>query len=266
MAKWFFTDFDGTLRNSRNNDLKLNPDDHQFVLNFIEKGNILAVATARPYMQIKKFLKQHYNLRPDYLICSNGSCVYDKSGNLLYDNPIPKLEQKELFDTLKKYEENVIGLIYTTINKEEVLFHKTWNEELKDAYFGMMPENKSLESLEQADILSMRIIVEENLKVQIERFAEKFRLTIGQYIFNFNDGIYIDITSIKTTKGQAIRQLQKLTKFDDKDVIVAGDDVNDFSMFEEFYENSYLIKQERNATFRSQAKKVIEQIHEIEVD
>lgn len=129
-----------------------------------------------------------------------------------------------------------------------------------------MPENDSLESLEKQAILSMRIIVDEVLKERIEKLVEKFKSTIGCFIFNFADGIYIDITCIKTTKGQAIRELQRFVNFADADVIVAGDDVNDLSMFEEFYESSYLVKQERNESFRDRAKKIVDQIHEIEVE
>nr|WP_244756266.1 hypothetical protein [Mycoplasma mycoides] len=46
--------------------------------------------------------------------------------------------------------------------------------------------------------------------------------------------------------------------------MVAGDDYNDLSMFEMFYDNSYMCKHEHNKNIRNKAKYLINNIWEIE--
>ncbi|SYV96665.1 Cof-like hydrolase [Mycoplasma putrefaciens] len=49
----------------------------------------------------------------------------------------------------------------------------------------------------------------------------------------------------------------------DENIIVVGDDYNDLSMFEMYYQNSYICKQEHNKQFRNKARYSIDFISQI---
>ncbi|WP_031542407.1 HAD-IIB family hydrolase [Mesoplasma photuris] len=259
--KWFITDFDGTLRNSRNNDLKLNPHDEVFIKKIVKSDNKLVIATARPHMQIKAFLKKNYNIEPDYLICNNGTIIVNKKGDLLHKNSVSKEGIVEMCQKLKETD-GIHGIVYNTPDKEGVLFHTNWTTDLTNAFFGMTPDNGKIEDIIDLEILSIRIMSDISNKYIFEEFNEADNDL--NFIFSTSDNfLNADLTSKDAHKGSAIRVLQQIAKFDDQDVLVAGDDYNDLTMFAEFYENSYIVKQEHNKNIRDKANNVITQIHEI---
>ncbi|WP_026389434.1 HAD-IIB family hydrolase [[Acholeplasma] multilocale] len=261
--KWLFTDFDGTLRNSRNDDLLLNPKDYEFVKRWQEQGNKLVIATARPFKQMKSYLVEKYNLKPDYLICSNGGAVFNFDGELLFSNPITNSDLNALLDVIETNEEKAYGVIYSSINKEDVLFHKYWNDMLTEAYLGLVPENLPVDAIRNEGIFSFRLVVDESLRETFKEFDRNY-LDSAFFYTNYGDELNVDVTNSLTNKGYAIRGLQNVLGFKDEDVYVVGDDINDKSMFKEFFETSFIVRQDRNETFRHKAKNLIEQIYEIE--
>ncbi len=79
------SDYDGTF-NEDNRLSKINKNINA-VKRFMENGNIFAFATGRNYESIKKEITK-YHIPYNYLICSNGSTVFDHEDNILFQNTL----------------------------------------------------------------------------------------------------------------------------------------------------------------------------------
>ncbi len=90
--KLLVSDYDGTF-NEDNKLSKINKN-IEAVKRFMDSGNIFAFATGRNYDSIKKEITK-YHIPYNYLICSNGSIVFDHKDRVLFQNTI-------LVDTVKK--------------------------------------------------------------------------------------------------------------------------------------------------------------------
>lgn len=83
--KLLVSDYDGTF-NEDNRLSKINKN-IDAVKRFMENGNIFAFATGRNYESIKKEITK-YHIPYNYLICSNGSTVFDHKDNILFQNTL----------------------------------------------------------------------------------------------------------------------------------------------------------------------------------
>lgn len=90
--KLLVSDYDGTF-NEDNKLSKINKN-IDAVKRFMDSGNIFAFATGRNYDSIKKEITK-YHIPYNYLICSNGSIVFDHKDRVLFQSTI-------LVDTVKK--------------------------------------------------------------------------------------------------------------------------------------------------------------------
>lgn len=85
--KLLVSDYDGTIFDIENiKDTRRNID---AIKRFKDNGNLFAIATARTFASIKSQTDK-FKIPYDYLICSDGGCVFDKDDNLIYSNSIDK--------------------------------------------------------------------------------------------------------------------------------------------------------------------------------
>lgn len=75
--KCLISDFDGTLYD----DNFLN--NVKSVKNFVSQGNIFIINTGRTFESIKRAIKG-YEIPYQYLICSDGACIYDENDKIIY--------------------------------------------------------------------------------------------------------------------------------------------------------------------------------------
>ena len=93
--KCVISDFDGTLFCDDLNE-NLNS-----INNFVNDGNIFIIATGRTYESIKNEVNK-YNIPCSYLICSDGSCIYDKENNLIYSNYFSDNQKNNITEIIKE--------------------------------------------------------------------------------------------------------------------------------------------------------------------
>jgi len=91
------SDYDGTLYNE-GKDLQANID---AIKDFRKKDNLFVIATGRSFISIKKQV-QMFNIPYDYLICNDGSVIFDDSDSLMSAKYILKDELFALVSSLKK--------------------------------------------------------------------------------------------------------------------------------------------------------------------
>ena len=90
--KLLVSDYDGTFNEDKNiSKINSNID---AVKRFMDNGNLFAFATGRSFDSIKGETSR-YKIPYDYLICNNGSAIFDRDDNLIFQNTI-------LIDTVKK--------------------------------------------------------------------------------------------------------------------------------------------------------------------
>ncbi|PTD31269.1 Cof-type HAD-IIB family hydrolase [Mycoplasma leachii] len=264
MTKYLFSDFDNTLRNSKvKNSLKIDQKDLEFVKEF-QKNNKLIISTGRPYKQLKEHLLNEYNLIPDYFIVNTGAMVCDNKGKVFYKKTIDKNIKIQLLDFLKTIVDQIDVIVFATSDNESFLFHKNWSTDVEKFFFGLENLNKTLDYLYDKDLLCLKIECSQNTWDQIENFINKTKLEVNITFNSINNKLFNEIHAFNVSKGQAIKDLQEKLNISSDDIIVAGDDYNDLSMFEMFYDNSYICKHEHNKNIRNKAKHSINNIWEIE--
>lgn len=189
--KTLVSDFDKTIY----------PD--KFILNvkavnkFVDLNNNFIIATGRNFNSLLKEIKEQ-NINYSYLICNDGSVIYDKDHNLVRKIAINK-------NTLEKLL-NYLSLYFKTIKLDNgVELTTNINDDIDGVFVLFDDINK----------------------------AEEVVSYINQ---NFNDvhgylsDNYINIVHIDASKGNAIKYLQSINNYED--IYVVGDGVNDVSMYE----------------------------------
>ena len=197
--KCIVSDFDGTLYddNINSNILKIKE--------FVNNGNIFVLATGRTYNSIKSAISS-YNIPYSYLICSDGTVIYDKNDNIIYE--------KILDNDIKK---NIVSNILKITNQVQIKYDNNYDISDNDEKAG-------------------RILVNANDSVKKILLEE---LNMQDNIYAYLSTNWLNIYDIKSDKTVAITYLEKLINIDKKDIYVIGNDINDYAMIK--YYNGYLI-------------------------
>jgi hypothetical protein len=159
----------------------------------------LVYATGRSYKSYLDLKKEQSLIAPDALVCSVGTEIYYNDN--LYD--------KDWVSTYKRpdWDKDLIIKLCTSLG---LTFQEPQAQsEYKISFYG----NKTSQS----------ILTELNKQLQ-------FKVPTAD-ILTSHAGQYIDITPKNSDKGTAIKYLAKKLNINDSSIIVAGDSLNDVSMF-----------------------------------
>jgi Cof subfamily protein (haloacid dehalogenase superfamily) len=218
-------DLDGTLLNSQHQISKENIS----ALNELQKkGYEIILNTGRAYKDIVK-IKEIQNMDVP-IICLNGSVLYSKTKNLLFETSIPISTYKKIFYTLQKI--GVYVLVYTNYggfpSTLPPLHHKS-NEEL-DTLFGEFNYDEILNK-ENLKIYKLIALVQNDRLEKIEevnkRLTNKFDIAMASSFPN-----NVEITSNEAQKGQALLRYQHIMNLSFDEIIAFGDGGNDLAQFE----------------------------------
>lgn len=212
------SDFDGTLYD----DNLIN--NIESVRKFIDDGNIFVIATGRVFESIKRKTLE-LNIPYTYLICSDGSAIYDNNDNMIYNKYLSNSIKDELNNFLESdkrvslinYDDNCKLLLNITNNISRIVA-KTYND---------------LDSYTIIDTLKEKY---PNLKI-------------------YKSPNWINISY--ETKDNAIKYLEKLIKIDK--IYVIGDSDNDIEMIEKY--NGYIMK--KNTLTSKKNYKVIDSVEKL---
>lgn len=193
------SDFDGTLYD----DNLIN--NINSVKNFINDGNIFVIATGRVFESIKNKTKE-LDIPYSYLICSDGSVIYDKNDKVIYNKYLDSNIKDEIINKLQNDKrvslinlDNNCKLIECSSHNASRIVAKTYIE--KDNY----------------DIIEELKKIYPNLKI-------------------YKSPNWINISF--ETKDNAIKYLESIIKLDK--IYAVGDSVNDIEMIEKY--NGYIME------------------------
>lgn len=214
--KLLVSDYDGTFL--CDNDISLNIDS---VNNFVSNGNLFALATGRNYNSIKKETMK-YNIPYDYLICNNGTSIFDSDDNLILNNSIHSSK------VLKAYNYLTTLSIISTINFYDIYGNQT----LK--YYNVA------EIICTVKISDIRELI--NIKEDINTILFLDSISFTRYSKNFdtidfvlnNDAITYLILKEYIDKKNGITFISEIESIDKSDIYTIGNDSNDYEMLNYF--------------------------------
>lgn len=206
--KLFVTDYDGTLfvndKQMKSTVKKLKK--------LREHGFDVVIATGRIITSITNQTQIH-NIPYDYIICADGSVIYDNNGNIIEKFCIKK-------DIIKPFEK-----FYQNLNYEEIQFTypEYYSNILRDDNDNLLGINVCLST--------------DNYKQDI---VDQFKIMSKDFpTYNFLDYMhpnfsYLCVKPKGVSKSFAINDLRKKKRILKKDVFVIGDAANDYEMIKDF--------------------------------
>lgn len=230
-VKWAFIDLDGTLLNSKK---KVPLNNLQVLKEFSsKKGNIVLTTGRWPIssLRINKEIEAFSNIKNKYLIAMNGSYIYDlQQEKIIYSKTINTDIFNQILEHIKKYK--IAAWIYSKKGIEQ-----------KQIFSVKIPIKKIIQKFNSGKIVELKedqIFNDEVYKFLFFSWHEKEMDKILNVLNkNFSNELSIvrinkktiEVTANNTSKGQAIKFIQKIEKFKWEETVSLGDSQNDISMF-----------------------------------
>ena len=201
--KFLVSDYDGTYKEDiKGKNIISN---NKAIKNFLDKGNKFVIATGRSYTSIKKEINK-YNIPYNYLICNNGSVIFNDQDELIYKYPIPEEILIEALDMLSMSEK---------IKKIELFDTK-----------GNITQTNSE-------------IIELLCQVSIKNIQELKRIKNILNCLEYTSFLKIVLLKTPSNKKDGIEIIAKKEKINTSDIYTIGNDINDLEMLKAY--NGYKI-------------------------
>jgi Cof subfamily protein (haloacid dehalogenase superfamily) len=217
------SDYDGTLRKNG----VVDPHDLEAIAKFRQSGHLFGIVTGRSYNMLINELN-YYGIAVDFLICNNGSVIFDTSGNAIYQVSIDYQLGLDLIAWLEKEETALFG----------VTGDKSYYAQVNPGFIRQHSTNGIIQSIvsTKEEVLKSKVITafftrKNNLELTIDlgkRIEDAFGPVFG---LHQNRGT-IDIGPLGISKSTAISALQDI--YPQAHISVIGDDLNDVEMVRDF--------------------------------
>lgn len=235
-------DLDGTLLNKDH----IISAENMSALSASSEDNIVAIATGRAIMDVQSMLRNEVQLP---VIASNGATIFDRSGQLLSEEPIPQDAVEKLIAYAEHhhlyYEVTVEHDLLAPLDGKRMLqkeldqseepltkeaTQKAWaRAEVQFNQAGWLPRSETSTLIRSGCSVYKLLIFSFNKDALAdfkEHFADRTDISCTNSV-----GYTVEFNSSKIDKGKAIRHLAKHYDIHQKDTIVIGDGYNDLPMF-----------------------------------
>lgn len=253
MIKLFVTDLDGTLLNE-NHEMS---DANKEAISKLRKAGISFIpASDRDYIMLMSIIDQ-VGKKPK-AICLNGGEFYDNSGQIISRIPIKHSIMNKIEQIIEKYH---VDVDYYTEDGRYVNIPESYIFDLLLArYYSIFDESdkqKLINFIENNNILQdiycepelRKIIHKPMIKVELMMANQNQRSKAFKELKKI-DGIIttsafslnLEINAAEATKGNMLENICKYYGYDEDEVVVMGDGLNDISMLKKF-NNSFAMGQ-----------------------
>lgn len=222
--KCFSIDLDGTLLNSKH---EISDENLEVLQSLREQGHSIIFNTGRAIEDVIKYEAVQKIEAP--IISINGTVLYSKSRDILYEASLPVSTYKELFPILQE-----IGLwimVYTNQGglpcRNPEIQDKSLEE--KERVFQGYNYDQILEK-EDLKIYKVMAVSREDQLEKIDQAKEAIggKLELSMASSHPNN---VEFTSIDATKGAALLRYQQIRNVDFKEIYAFGDGGNDIAQF-----------------------------------
>ena len=239
--KLLVSDYDGTFYTKKKNckNVKLNI---KKIQEFIDKGNLFMLSSGRSYYSLMEYVWAQ-KIPVNYVATEDGSHLFDKSGNVLYEEFLDTsiLEKLEPLLNLKRH--------------SEVQFGTT-----REYFYNKIPKQK---------VSSINLVINEKninkeFKNEWKKLEKENNDKYGFLRYDYADIHYYCIKPKGIDKSKPIEELSKKLEIPKKDIFTVGDGINDFPMILDY--NGYVIgkKEELNKIALHKYKHLHELVDDIE--
>lgn len=247
MIKLIASDMDGTLLDKNH---CISEENIAAIKEAESKGIKFSIVTGRSYDDVRPIIEQ-YDLDCE-CVALNGGAYYDKDGNILEAIYIDKSRVREILEVMLKGDFSVEIYTdkgyYTTNTKEELwsgmlrrskTFYPHLNEEerievaKKNPHFISMNYITDIDEFLNSDVRIYKFVTFGETEEDVKKLREEVKKVDGVAIsasFTTN----IEVNDSKATKGLILAKVAKDFGMSRDEVMVLGDGLNDYSMFEEF--------------------------------
>lgn len=243
MIKLISSDMDGTLLDSYRQITQVNID---AIRTLQDSGIEFIINTGREYQNVVEILDKA-GLKCD-MICSNGSCGYDKEGNLLFEHSIPTETVKQIFEVfhqsdlvptpfsqmgrisllskeeLQKYTKEVM-IPAMQINHPDFVYTDQEFEELISQVTYVGGESGLFDSEHRV----LKIISQSTNPDALLRLRAELENIPGLAVVS-TAPTDIEITSIEAQKGIGLMDYAERKGMIPDEIVAIGDSENDYSM------------------------------------
>ncbi len=218
-------DLDGTLLNSRQ---EISETNMNVLRELKERGHEVILNTGRAYADVIK-IEAIKNINIP-IFCLNGSVLYSKTGDILYETTISNTTYKEIFSILEKL--GVRILVYTNYGGFPSTLpplHSKSEEELNQLFNEYNYDD--IQIIDNLKIYKLIAFVQnehlENIELVKKKLANKFPIFMASSFPN-----NVEIISNEAHKGKALLRYQKEMDMEFEEIIAIGDGGNDLAQFE----------------------------------
>ena len=244
------SDYDGTLFRDRT----ISKITIQGVHAWRTAGNKFGMVSGRDYGMLTPQLK-HYGVEYDFVISNNGGIIRDKAGNVIYQANIDSQTLKAI--SLEPLVRKSFHFAFSAKDTTYLCHDSEGSWIMREAKEWDFPITK----IDESEILNLNDVHQFSLgfddaKVATECAAvlnEKFPESIRAY----PNAKSVDITPNGISKRQGLETLLKAMNWQDCELYVIGDEVNDLPMISAF--GGYTVNTARDE-IKSQAKKVFDDV------
>lgn len=218
-------DIDGTLLNS---ELKLTEANKAAVEKVFAVGKQAVLCTGRCMSELRGLLRELPMIQ--YLICENGSCVYDiKNDYTIYAAPIPDAEIRFMLDLMRTERATIQAFCdnQSYINRA----NDEWMVACRVANYREVFNKASIWDVRLFDRYLERPFRIEKMNLYMENERDRRRIMKslqGRALKTAPSfGYMIEVVSDKADKGVSLKQLCEYLKIDIANSIAMGDSAND---------------------------------------
>lgn len=210
------SDLDGTFGYNGVDDVKRNA-----VSRWRSAGNIFAIVSGRPVDRILNYAKQ-FSFACDYLVAHNGAVIAKGDGEIISQ---ARCDGSMVVPLIELLLQNGCAYVKVGMDSTYAVYADAAENELKGGY--------NLQNLPEFPWFTQI-----NTKFADFETAEKvtriIREQMGNALNPLQNDVWIDIVRQDINKAKGIYLLMDLVGAQYEDVIVVGDNVNDFDMIKEF--------------------------------
>jgi Cof subfamily protein (haloacid dehalogenase superfamily) len=223
--KCFSIDLDGTLLNSKH---EISDESVKVINELQQLGHCVILNTGRAFADVIK-LKAVQNWEAP-IFCINGSVLYSKDRELLYEATLSISTYKEIFAILKSLG---VGILVYTNHGGFPSTLPPLHDKSKDELDNIFQEYNYDEILEKDDLKIYKLIAlvhhHQLEKVEMVKNAleVKYPITMASSFPN-----NVEITSNEAHKGKALLRYQEMMNLSFDEIIAFGDGGNDLAQFE----------------------------------
>lgn len=204
-----FSDYDGTIyitEESMEKNVKA-------IEEYKNNGGKFVIVTGRSKTSVSNVIKQ-YNIPYDYIISNNGSVIFNRNNEKIYEQAIKSDVSDKIIGYLKT-NENIEISFYDDGDKVEYKNQELLKIRIKTSDYKLAQN------------------IEDEINDKFKDYVKAHSAFPGMYYDN-HDFVIIDVVSKNAGKDNAIKKLIEMLKIEKEHVATIGDGRNDISMIKEY--------------------------------